>query len=70
MVFCEPPSSGYVENNRDCNDADGTIFREAEELCDGIDNDCDEQIDEDVLISFMLMWMEMAMEQISLSRSL
>jgi hypothetical protein len=32
----------------DCNDADASINPGAPELCDGLDNDCDEEIDEDV----------------------
>lgn len=29
----------------DCNDADPAVFPGAEELCDGVDNDCDAQVD-------------------------
>ena len=33
----------------DCDDGDGTLFPGTAEICDGIDNDCDEQIDEDAV---------------------
>jgi hypothetical protein len=37
---------GYVLAD-DCDDGDAAVFPGAEELCNGIDDDCDEQIDED-----------------------
>ncbi|MDX9721979.1 MAG: MopE-related protein [Myxococcota bacterium] len=36
---CESPA-GYVGNDEDCNDDDEAIHPDADELCDGIDNDC------------------------------
>lgn len=38
---------GYVTDNTDCNDQLSTVNTEADERCDGIDNDCDTEIDED-----------------------
>lgn len=38
---------GYENNANDCNDADATIYPEATEHCDGLDQDCDTIIDED-----------------------
>ncbi|MEC7983881.1 MAG: putative metal-binding motif-containing protein, partial [Myxococcota bacterium] len=36
----------------DCNDTDSTTYPDAEEICDGVDNNCDGDIDESVLLSF------------------
>lgn len=40
-------NADYVNNNLDCNDDDTTLSPNATELCDGIDNDCDGEQDED-----------------------
>ncbi len=42
--------AGRTRDNRDCNDDDALINPSAEELCDTLDNDCDNEIDENVLI--------------------
>ncbi len=42
---CQEPS-GYVATGGDCDDQDSEVHPDAEELCDGLDNDCDGQIDE------------------------
>jgi len=43
---CSAPA-GYLANSEDCDDSDAAINPPASELCDGIDNDCDELVDED-----------------------
>ncbi len=40
--------SGTVPNSNDCDDADDTIHPGADELCDGLDNDCDDIVDNDL----------------------
>ncbi len=37
---------GYVPNATDCEDADPYIYPGQEEICDGLDNDCDGEIDD------------------------
>ncbi|MBI3183500.1 MAG: putative metal-binding motif-containing protein [Myxococcales bacterium] len=40
------PVAGKVTNNTDCNDSNAGIKPGATEVCDGLDQDCDTQIDE------------------------
>jgi hypothetical protein len=47
---CAAPSN-FVTNDLDCNDLDNTINPNATEVCDGVDNNCDGQIDEGITTS-------------------
>ena len=49
IVSCEDPSSSiaYVPRSGDCDDDNANTFPGAVEQCDGEDNDCDDEIDED-----------------------
>ncbi len=41
---------GYVTNNQDCDDTDENINPDAEEACDGLDNDCNNDIDDGLTV--------------------
>jgi hypothetical protein len=45
-IACEQPS-GYLSDSSDCDDSTAAAYPGADEVCDGIDNDCDGDIDED-----------------------
>ena len=41
------PQAGWVADNTDCDDSDDTVHEGATELCDAIDNDCDQALPDD-----------------------
>jgi hypothetical protein len=47
IVACSAPA-GYVSDKTDCDDANAAVNPGANEVCNGIDDDCDGQIDEGV----------------------
>lgn len=50
VTACVPPSDLYVTDGSDCNDNNHTINPGAVEICnDGIDNDCDGELDENCI---------------------
>ena len=46
---CSQPE-GTVDNDTDCDDASADVSPAADELCDGIDNDCDGAVDPDTAL--------------------
>ncbi len=46
VAQCDAPD-GYAADGGDCNDLDPASYPNAEEVCDGSDNDCDGAVDED-----------------------
>ena len=47
LTACDLSNAGYVLNDLDCNDNVGAINPGALDVCDGFDNDCDGQVDND-----------------------
>lgn len=51
MSTCDGPPAGYVTDATDCNDGMTSVHPAAVELCNGIDDDCDGQVDEGFVYS-------------------
>ncbi|MBN1336037.1 MAG: putative metal-binding motif-containing protein, partial [Deltaproteobacteria bacterium] len=46
VLACECPPD-HVADQTDCDDLNASVYPSAEEICDGLDNDCDVEVDED-----------------------
>ena len=49
QAACSQPP-GYLSDNTDCDDTLNTVFPMADEYCNGIDDDCNGQIDDDTAV--------------------
>ena len=46
LTICADPGGAYVLEGDDCDDDDASVHPGAPEACNGVDDDCDEQVDE------------------------
>ena len=51
VADCDP-DAGLVDNDEDCDDDDEQINPDGTEVCDELDNDCDDLIDEDLTTTY------------------
>ncbi len=59
IVIEEEPTETYMDSDgdgyfsdEDCDDNNSAVFPTAEEICDGLDNDCDSEVDEEILTTY------------------
>lgn len=50
LVTCTNPGAGYATVADDCDDTQNTVYPGAPELCDGLDNDCINGIDDGLMM--------------------
>ena len=48
------PNDGLVSNGNDCDDTSNNVFPGGEEICDGKDNDCNDEIDDGIGAEFYI----------------
>ena len=55
-------STLYIEDNRDCDDSDPIQNPNGTEVCNGEDDDCNEEVDENSIDAITMVWTLMAMD--------
>lgn len=55
VIACAP-DIGFVPDNRDCDDLDPNIHPDAWEICNALDDDCNELVDDDPLDEEVVAW--------------
>ena len=48
QMYGDEDGDGYLESEGDCDDGNDAVYPGATELCNGIDDNCNDEIDEDV----------------------
>ena len=48
-------------SDEDCDDSIASVYPGANEICDGLDNDCDGEVDEEVRNTYMSMQIKMVL---------